>query len=152
MKLGCTRDPIEIKIKIIIGTVECLWWAAFPGVQLVLSGWMLVETRISCAADWSHPFECPGFDYRGPAEFPRWRRSFSRCLLKSSADEGLVFRGWFTRIGVRKFRLFEPVSRNFPLPGRRRNFISFLESFLIDTEWTEHCRWLCLTLINVSQW
>lgn len=63
--------------------------SGFPGVQLVLSGWMLVETRtyISCAADWSRPPRS-SVSTSIIVEFPRWRGSFSRCLLKSSMNEG----------------------------------------------------------------
>lgn len=73
------------------------------------SGNIYISIYISCGADWSHPFECPGFDYRRVS--PRWRGSFSRCLLKSSeeGEEGGSFSGSIYP-DARKFRSFEEVA------------------------------------------
>lgn len=90
------------------------------------SGNIYIYIYISCGADWSHPFECPGFDYRGVS--PRWRGSFSRCLLKSSG-RGVVFRARFTPTREnfacsRRWRLHLPLQL-FPTTTREKfNFYS----------------------------
>lgn len=93
--------------------------SGFPGVQLVLSGWMLVETSISRVLLIGATPPRSSVPTSIIVEFPQWRGSFSRCLLKSSMNEGQF-----------SVRLVYSTRENFACRSRRLYPFNFFLSML----------------------